>query len=305
MKEKTKGTPDADAAAQTRRVTWAGVFVNIALSAAKFAAGVVGHSQALIADAVHSLSDLVTDFAVLFGLPFWSAPADDDHPYGHQRIETLVTMVIGGALLLVGGGIGFNAVSSLRQPHLEAPGKIALVGALLSIILKEWLYRWTVAVGRRINSSAVIANAWHHRSDALSSIPALLAVGVAVLNPKLAIADHVGAFIVSLFILKVAWNIMSPSLSELADRAASEKDRNEIRAIATLTPGVKSVHALRSRRTGSGIRVDLHVLVDGQMTVKAGHDIAEAVKRAIMRKGPHVLDVVVHLEPEEDGIEPA
>lgn len=289
-----------DSAAETRRVTRIGLFVNIGLSALKFVVGFIGHSQAMVADAAHSLSDLVTDFAVLFGIRFWSAPADESHPYGHQRIETIVTTFIGAALFAAGTGIGYHAMATIRDPHIESPGKIALLGALFSIILKEWLYHWTVAVGKRIKSSAVIANAWHHRSDALSSIPALIAIGLAVLNPGLAFVDHVGALIVSLFIIKVSWDIVSPALNDLADRAASTRERDEIRAVAANVPGVLSAHALRTRRAGSSLHVDLHVLVDGRMTVKAGHDISEAVKQAILDKGPHVTDVVVHLEPDED-----
>ncbi|MGD9873690.1 MAG: cation diffusion facilitator family transporter [Kiritimatiellia bacterium] len=289
-----------DASAETRRVTWIGLIINIGLSALKFVVGFIGHSQAMVADAAHSFSDLVTDFAVLLGLRFWSAPADDSHPYGHQRIETIVTTLIGAALFAVGAGIGYHALATVRDPHIESPGKIALLGALFSIILKEWLYRWTVAVGQRIKSSAVIANAWHHRSDALSSIPALIAIGLAVLHPKLAFVDHIGALIVSLFIIKVSWNIVSPALNDLTDRAASNRECEEIRTVATGIPGVISVHALRTRRAGSSLHVDLHVLVDGGMTVKAGHDISETVKQAILDKGPHVTDVVVHLEPDED-----
>lgn len=282
-------------------MTWIGLFVNIGLSVLKFIVGWLGHSQAVIADAFHSLSDLLTDLAVLFGLRFWSAPPDDNHPYGHQRIETIVTTIIGLLLFAAGLGIGYNAIATVRDVHVQAPGHIAMMGALLSLAFKEVLYRWTVSVGRRIRSSAVVANAWHHRSDALSSVPALIAVGVAVLYPKLAFIDHIGALIVSLFIVRVAWGIVFPALSDLTDRAASDKDRDRIRTIALGIEGVQSVHSLRSRRAGSGLYMDLHVLVDGMMTVKKGHDVSEGVKQAILDKSPDVLDVVVHLEPADDG----
>jgi cation diffusion facilitator family transporter len=153
----------SDASVQTRRVTWIGLFVNVGLSMLKFIVGWLGHSQAVIADAFHSLSDLVTDFAVLFGLRFWSAPPDENHPYGHQRIETIVTTIIGVLLFAVGIGIGYNALTTVRDSHVQPPGRIAMIGALLSIVFKEVLYRWTVKVGRRIRSSAVIANAWPWR----------------------------------------------------------------------------------------------------------------------------------------------
>jgi cation diffusion facilitator family transporter len=289
-----KGTQNA---AQIRRVTWIGLVVNVFLSILKFIVGYLGSSQAVIADAVHSLSDMGTDFAVLFGLRYWSAPADESHQYGHGRIETIVTSAIGITLVLAALGIGYNSLATIRGVHLTQPGWIAIAGSLMAILLKEALYRWTVAVGRRTKSSAVIANAWHHRSDALSSVPVLIAVAVAAITPKLAFIDHVGAIVVSIFILKVCWDILSPSVSELADRGASQKSREKIRSIAMDVDGVKSVHAIRTRRLGSGLHLDLHILVDGEMTVQMGHEISGAVKSALIEKGPEVLDVVVHLEP--------
>lgn len=177
------------------------------------------------------------------------------------------------------------------------PGKIALVGVVVSIVFKEILYHWTKAIGIRSKSSALIANAWHHRSDAISSIPALIAVAVASINPNLAFIDNIGALVVSIFILKVSWDIINPAISELADRSASKKDLEKISSIASGINGVKSVHAIRTRKLGYCLHVDLHVLVDGDMTVKMGHDISEVVKHELLEKGPEVLDVVVHLEP--------
>jgi len=290
---------NAQNATEVRRVTWIGLAVNVFLSALKFIVGFLGSSQAVVADAVHSLSDMGTDFAVLLGVKFWSAPADESHPYGHRRIETIVTGAIGIALALAALGIGYNSLATIRDVHLKQPGWIAIAGSLLAIILKETLYRWTVAVGKRTKSSAVVANAWHHRSDALSSVPVVIAVTVAVINPKLAFIDHIGALVVSIFILKVSWDIISPSLSELADLGAPQKSREKIRSIAMGINGVKSVHGIRTRRLGSGLHVDLHILVDGEMTVSMGHDISAAVKSALIEKGPKILDAVVHLEPYE------
>jgi len=290
---------NAQNATEVRRVTWIGLAVNVFLSALKFIVGFLGSSQAVVADAVHSLSDMGTDFAVLLGVKFWSAPADESHPYGHRRIETIVTGAIGIALALAALGIGYNSLATIRDVHLKQPGWIAIAGSLLAIILKETLYRWTVAVGKRTKSSAVVANAWHHRSDALSSVPVVIAVTVAVINPKLAFIDHIGALVVSIFILKVSWDIISPSLSELADLGAPQKSREKIRSIAMGINGVKSVHGIRTRRLGSGLHVDLHILVDGEMTVSMGHDISAAVKSTLIEKGPKILDAVVHLEPYE------
>ncbi|MEE8429930.1 MAG: cation diffusion facilitator family transporter [Candidatus Desulfatibia sp.] len=285
---------------QVRRISWIGLAVNLFLATLKFVVGFVGNSQAVIADAVHSLSDMGTDLAVIFGVKYWSVPADEDHPYGHWRIETIVTAVIGISLVMVAMGIGYNSLATMRDMHLKQPGWIALVGVVVSIVLKEWLYHWTFAVGRRTKSSAVIANAWHHRSDALSSIPALIAVTAAAIHPSLAFLDYVGALVVSLIILKVSWKILSPALSELTDRGAPHKDREKIKSIAMDVNGVKHVHAIRTRKVGTGLFVDLHVLVDGETPVRKGHQISRLVKYKLIEQGPEILDVVVHLEPYDD-----
>ncbi|MFC1815087.1 cation diffusion facilitator family transporter [Thermodesulfobacteriota bacterium] len=282
---------------QIRRITWIGLAVNLFLAILKFIVGTIGSSQAVVADAVHSLSDMATDIAVLFGVRFWTAPADDDHPYGHWRIETLVTVVIGISLVMVALGIGYKALTTIREVHLKQPGWIAIIGLLFSIFFKEALYHWTIRVGRLTQSSAVLANAWHHRSDAISSIPALIAVAAAIIHPSLAFIDHVGALVVAIIILKVSWGIIVPAFSELTDRGASEKDCNRIRAIAMGIYGVELVHAIRSRRSGSGFHVDLHVQVSGDIPVRKGHDISEMVKRELIENGPDIQDVVVHLEP--------
>ena len=286
---------------EVRRITWIGLAINVLLAAVKFLVGYLGASQAVIADAVHSLSDSVTDFAVIFGVKFWSAPPDDDHPYGHRRIESLVTTAIGLVLVAVAIGIVSKALIAMREPHIIQAGWVAITGPSISIVLKEILFRWTIRVGRRVKSSAVIANAWHHRSDAFSSVPALIAVGASVINPKWAFVDHVGALIVSIFILKVSWDIIRSSLVELTDGGVSESDRETIEKIASGINGVEEVHAIRTRKVGPNIFVDLHVLVAPEMSVRRGHDISEEVKQVLIAKGPDILDVVVHLEPYEGG----
>lgn len=282
---------------QVQRITWIGLVINLFLAALKFTVGFLGFSQAVIADAVHSLSDMATDLAVILGVKFWSAPADEDHPYGHGRIETIVTTVIGLSLVMVAFGIGYNALTTIRDADLRQPGWIALVGVVLSIVLKEGLYHWTIAVGRQTKSSALIANAWHHRSDALSSIPALIAVTAAALHPDLAFIDHVGALVVALVILNVSWGILRPAIAELADRGASQKDREKIEAIVAEIDGVRHVHAIRTRKMGAGLFVDAHVAIDGKMTIWQGHQISEAIKHELIANGPEILDVLVHLEP--------
>lgn len=284
---------------QIKKVTWIGCIVNLLLAGVKFAVGIAGCSQAVIADAVHSISDMATDFLVILGVRYWSAPPDDEHPYGHGKIEAIVTALIGLALASVAIGLGYSALSTLYQPHARQTTWVAIIGPVLSIALKEMLYRWTVTVGTRVRSTAVVANAWHHRSDALSSIPAIIAVAVAAISPSWFFVDNIGALIISLFILKVAWEIVRPSLSELADHGASLKDRTRIRRIALGIDGVRDVHAIRTRKCGESVYVDMHVLVDPEITVRAGHNISERVKAALLELGPRVLDVVTHLEPDE------
>ncbi|MGA1842842.1 MAG: cation diffusion facilitator family transporter [bacterium] len=281
------------------RITWIGLIVNLFLSIFKFIVGFLGYSHAVIADAFHSLSDMSTDLAVLLGVKYWSAPADENHPYGHSRIETIITAIIGLVLLLVALGIIFTSINHIREVHLKQPAWIAITGSLLSIILKEVLYRLTVVVGRKTRSSAVVANAWHHRSDALSSLPALIAVSLAVINPKLAYIDHIGALIVSIFILKISWDITLPCLSELSDTGAPRRYYEKIKSIALDIKGVEAVHAIRTRKSGSGLYIDLHIMVDGKMTVQKGHEISGIVKYALLEKIPEILDVVIHLEPYE------
>lgn len=280
-----------------RNITLAGIGVNLLLSMAKFASGIQGSSQAVVADAVHSLSDMSTDLALLFGLRYWSAPADEDHPYGHGRIETLVTALIGLVLLYLGLTLGFKAISTIRDIGSRPPGLIAMVGLLLTVILKEGLYRWTVAVARKVRSKALLANAWHHRSDVLSSLPALLAVGVAYFAPGWSYVDNIGALVVSLFILRVSWKILRPAVAELSDQGATRAEKERIRGIALGIDGVRTVHAIRTRKLGYGLYIDLHIQVNGAMTVHEGHDISERVKSRLIERGPEVADVLVHLEP--------
>jgi cation diffusion facilitator family transporter len=294
---------DTEQARAVRRVTWGALVTNMVITAAKFAAGILGSSQAVVADAVHGASDSVTDVAILIGVKYWSAPADEKHPHGHRRIETLMSAAIGFVLVIVAVGIVWHAIETLPEQHEKPPGWVAFAAAVVSILGKEALYQWTAAVGRRIKSPAVVANAWHHRSDGLSSIPAALAVLAArLLGREWIFIDHVGAVVVSLFILRAAWRIVKPALGELVDVGASPKEMEEIREVAMRTEGVLEVHQVRTRYSGSSLQVDLHIRVDAEMSVREGHEISEAVRRRLMAEGPGVLDVVVHLEPHEgDG----
>ncbi len=273
------------------------MWLNLGLAAVKITAGIVASSQAVLADGVHSVSDLATDVAVVVGVRYWSAPPDAKHPYGHGRIETLVTVGIGLSLAVVALGLGYEAVASVHGSAVKQPGWLAFWAAMVSIVTKEWLYQWTVRVGRKVRSAAVEANAWHHRSDAMSSIPAAAAVAVAAFYPEWAFVDRLGSLVVSLFVLQAAWKITLPALEKLIDRGASEEQIQRIKKIVLSTPGVLDVHAVRSRYLGQELQVDLHVQVDPDISVRQGYAISEHVRRRMLELCHHVEDVVVHLEP--------
>lgn len=291
--------PTKSRVSQIRLAGWVGLVVNLMLAAAKLVAGVVGHSQAVVADAIHSVSDIVTDAALILGVRYWSAPADDRHPHGHRRFETLVTVFIGLMVAAAAVGIGWDAVSSFGRPS-HPPSAIALAAALLSIAVKEALYRWTVRLGKTTGSPAVVANAWHHRTDALSSIPVAIAVSVAMVDHRLAVIDQVGALVVAVFVLHAAIRIIRPALDELVDAGAPSAHRRELERLALDVEGVRAAHALRTRYIGSELAVDVHVEVDADLSVADGFAIARKVKRDLIKRGPNVADVVVQIEPHED-----
>ncbi len=295
--------PHGTARAQVvRKVTWVGLFVNLGLAAIKFAAGVLGRSQALVADAIHSLTDLMTDAAVIAGSHYWERPPDDNHPYGHKRLETLVTAFIGIMLAVAGIGIGWKAVSTLHQQNVTPPGWIALLAAFVSIICKEGIYRWTARTGKRLKSAALAANAWHHRTDALSSFPVLIAVGGAKVFPSWSFLDRVGAVVVSIFIIHASLKIIWPALAELIDAGAPAETRKKISEIAHINEKVLQVHDIRTRYISTSIQVDLHIVVEGSLTVRQGHDIADDVRNRIISEISEILDVTVHVDPPEKAI---
>lgn len=290
--------PNTSTTAQILRVTYIGMIANLFLCAFKFAGGFVGHSQAMVADAVHSLSDMTTDLAIIIGVRYWNKPADKEHPHGHKRLEIFVSLAIGVVLTAVALGILYNGITTLRERHSEPPALIALIAALVSIIVKEYLYRWTVAVGKRIKSVPLIANAWHHRSDALSSIPVALAVAGTQIDPSWAFLDHLGAVLVSLFILQAAYKIVTPGISKLMDAGASPKEIKTITEIAAAVNGVLKVNVVRTRYVGcSDLAVEIHIEVDGAITVAKGHEICDAVKDKLLESKLEITDVIVHLDP--------
>ena len=286
---------------RVRFVTLIGLVVNVLLTVAKAVGGIVFRSQALIADAVHSLSDLATDLAVIFGVKYWSAPPDSSHPYGHGKIETLVSAFIGIALALVALGLVSDAVATLRSENDSGgPGLPAFFIALFSVFSKEWLFRWTRREARKLNSKAVEANAWHHRSDAISSIPAAIAVSLAYFFPDLHFIDPVGAILVSFFIFHAAWKIVKPTLLELSEAGNPEREA-KLKWIALSVEGVRGVHQVRCRQVGSSSLADLHILVAPEMTVRDSHALSHRVRRAILDAIPEVTDVVIHVEPFNGG----
>ncbi len=291
-----------------RKITWIGLWANLALSVLKFFGGYFGHSQVLIADAIHSLSDLATDFAVIFGSRYWNAPADEKHPHGHAKIETLITLLIGIVLALVGLELMQGAVVQLRHILLgqivrESPNPCTFLIALLSVVLKEILYQMTAKVGTRLKSTAVLANAWHHRSDAISSIPTAITIGLClVLGDAYAFLDPVGTVLVSFLILYAAWEIVRPTLGTLLDSAATDENESRIQTLVRSFEEVRGVHKIRTRTVGpEGIALDLHVQVDPEMSVRDSHRLSHRIKDRLLREGPGVIDVVIHIEPEKDA----
>ena len=278
------------------RVTWVGVAVNLFLSGIKLVFGLLFSSATLIADGIHSLSDLISDAAILIGVRFWSAEPDTNHPYGHGRIETLVTMLI--AVLI--GGVSFaiakNAVYLFSHPQ-ASPGFLAAIAAAISIVAKELLFQWTAKKAKKISSSALYANAWHHRSDALSSIPAFLAILLAFLYPDLTFIDSIGAIIVAAMLFVMSLKLLIPALFQLSDAGATKDLYTKIHTIASSIPGVFDAHAIRTRQIGQGYFVDLHIEVDPMMNVLNAHEISEKVEKEIIRDSPNIMDVVVHIEP--------
>ena len=289
---------NAEIVRSVRRVTFAGMAINVALAVAKAAGGLMFSSQALLADAIHSVSDLVTDFAVVLGVRYWVAPADAEHPYGHGKIEALVTVFIALALAVVAWELGAHAAGSLCDGKQVAPPGIAAAAiAAVSIVLKELIFRWTRNVARRVKSPALESNAWHHRSDALSSVPVAIAVAVAWFFPSVAWADAAGALVVGAFILHVAWTLAWPALQELVDANMAEK-ATQVVDVARKVGGVRGVHKVRVRRYGRLYQADLHIQVDSSLSIVAGHDLGHQVQEAVVGAGIEVSDVVVHVEPD-------
>jgi len=286
------------------KVTLAGSAVNVLLTGIKFAAGILGHSAAMVADAVHSLSDLLTDAVVMVFVRLSSKPADRDHEFGHGKFETVATSIIGFALLMVAAGILYSAGSSLvawlHGADLPKPGKVALWAALASILLKELVFRYTIIKSRKLKSKALEANAWHHRSDALSSIGALAGIGGAILlGDRWTILDPIASIIVAVFIIRVAWKLLRQSFGELTESSLSEDVKQQILDIVSSFPDVKDPHNMRTRSIGSQYAIEMHIRMDGNISLEQAHNRTRDIERAIKEKFGPETHITVHVEPLE------
>ena len=284
------------------KVTLVGGAVNVLLLLFKFVAGIVGHSSAMVADAVHSLSDFVTDIIVLVFVRISGKPQDKSHDYGHAKYETLAMTIIGIALLAVAIGIIYGGamkiVEWMRGTQLEAPGMLALWAALLSVVLKEGVYRYSVMRGRQLNSQVVIANAWHHRSDALSSIGTALGIGGAIfLGQRWTVLDPVASVVVGAFIVKVAASLLLNGIGDLMEQSLPDAVEDEILQLVASLPGVVEPHALRTRRLGNHYAIELHIRMDGKVSLSEAHETASQVEQQLRERYGADTHVAVHMEP--------
>ena len=284
------------------KLTLWGSLVNFLLLVFKFVAGFVGNSAAMMADAVHSLSDFITDIIVILFVRVSSMPKDENHHYGHGKYETLATAIIGVVLFAVGVGILVNAVETIidffHGKELAAPNIWALGAAAVSIVFKEALYQYTVYKGKNLNSNAVMANAWHHRSDALSSIGTLLGIsGAMFLGEKWRVLDPIAAFLVSIFILKVAIELTKGSLEELLEKSLPKKTQEKILNIIHSFPEVKSPHNLRTRHIGSNIAIEFHIRMDGNLSLNEVHEITKRMENALKAEFGPLTHIGIHMEP--------
>ena len=286
------------------RVTWIGSIVNLLLLIFKFVAGIVGHSAAMVADAVHSLSDFVTDVIVILFVRISGKPQDEGHDYGHGKYETLATAIIGIILFFVGVGILYNGTTSvidtLGGKTLVKPSIWALIVAAISILSKELLYRYTIYKGKHLNSQALTANAWHHRSDALSSIGTLIGIGGAIcLGEQWRILDPIAAIVVSIFIMKVAMQLLKPCVDELLERSLPADTENKILEIIGSFPEVSAPHNLRTRRIGNHIAIEVHIRMAGEISLLEAHTIATNIERRLKDEFGNMTHIGIHMEPKK------
>lgn len=278
--------------------TKVGLLVNIALTMFKLFAGIYGHSRAMIADSIHSATDVLATGIVFVGVKISNSPPDKSHPYGHGNADTIASMMVALILLATGVYLGYSAVHVFVHKHMTVPSKIALYAAVVSIVVKELLYQYTIRVGKKLNSQAITANAWDHRSDAFSSIPAFIGILVARIWEK-PIFDPIASFVIAILILKISLDLMHASVDIIMDESPRQEIMNKIAQITSSIDGVDNVHDLRVHQRGPSLTVDVKIEVDGNITVKEGHDIATRVKEALLSSELRINDVMVHINPTE------
>ena len=288
------------------KVTITGSIVNVALLVFKFIAGVVGNSAAMIADAVHSLSDFITDVIVIIFVRISNKPKDKDHDYGHGKFETFATLLIGAILLLVGLGIAWNGITAIisvvNGAIIPKPGMIALAGTLITIVSKEILYWYTIIFARKLKSDTLIANAWHHRSDAFSSVATTIGIGGAIfLGEKWTILDPLAALFVSFFIAATAIKLIKPCLDELMEKSLPDDVENEIAALVASFEGVSDLHNLRTRKIGNNCAIEFHIRMSGKTSLFQAHDTVTEIERRLRGQYGHGTHVIIHTEPLKEN----
>lgn len=298
------GQKTVDRQKEIYKVTLLGGAVNVVLLVFKFVAGILGHSAAMVADAIHSLSDFITDLIVLVFVYISGKPQDKTHDYGHGKYETLALIFIGLALLAVAVGIFTSGtqkiISWYNGEQLAAPGILALWAALISILLKELTYRYTIHKARQLDSTSMEANAWHHRSDAMSSIGTAVGIGGALLlGKRWTVLDPLASLVVGAFIVKVSFDLISKGMSELMEKSLPDDVEDEIMRIAASEPDVIEPHDLKTRRIGNRYAIELHILMDGNITLTKAHDHADSIEEQLKRKFGENTHVAIHMEPKE------
>jgi cation diffusion facilitator family transporter len=288
------------------RVTVAGGVVNLLLVALKFVAGIAGRSAAMVADAVHSLSDFITDIVVLVFVGISARPQDASHDYGHGKFETIATFFIG--LALAGAAIGIvvsgatKLAAWLQGEDIPVPGTLALWAALISIVVKEILFQYTARKGKKLESQALVANAWHHRSDALSSIAAAIGIGGAIIfGNRLTVLDPLASIVVGAMLVKVAWDLLGPAIGELTDKSLPEDVENEILGIIEEAPGVSEPHNLRTRRIGNRVAVEVHIRLDGNLTLAEAHERTSQIEKRLKERFGADSHITIHMEPVKNS----
>ncbi|MDD1631451.1 MAG: cation diffusion facilitator family transporter, partial [Methylococcaceae bacterium] len=281
------------------RASYVGAAVNVFQTLIKIGFGILGQSAALIADGIHSLSDLLSDLLVIIAVRLGSREADYEHPYGHRRFETIATVILGVSLIAIGGAIAWSVMNRMAHPeHLPVPNVLGLGIAAVSILVNEWLYHYTKRIARQTRSKLLLANAWHQRSDAITSVVVLFGIGAVMLGYPL--ADAIAAIVVALMVAKIGLNLALESIKELVDTSLPPKLVAEIRTTIMGIDGVEGIHLLRTRQMGEDALIDAHIVVDPRITVSEGHSIGDTVRDELISRFDDVMDVLVHVDPEDD-----